>query len=132
MNCYQRLPHPWASCLLFYNQPPTCVLIRGFNQNKRTPQITNSSAAITDFPVHEPHLEVNLAEVGLVSMKMQLGNGIKKQFNFKYLSDLLIWDCPIGFSCQRVKPMCSTDVCLLRKTVTMSWTKKSCSVIPQK
>lgn len=105
MNCYQRLPHPRASCLLFYNQPPTRVLIRGFNQNKRTPQITNSSAAITDFPVHETHLEVNLAEVGLVSRKMQLGNGIKKEFNLKHFSDLLIWDRTIGFSCQSVKPV---------------------------
>lgn len=104
MKCYQRLPHPRDSCLLFYNQPPTHVLIRGFNQNKRDPQITNSSAAITDFPVHEPHLEVNLAEVGLVSMKMRLGNGIKKLFNLGYLSDLLIWDFTIGFACQTVKP----------------------------
>lgn len=54
--------------------------------------------------MNEPHLEVNLAEVGLVSVKMQLGNGVKKQFNLRYLSDLAIWDCPIGFSCQHVKP----------------------------
>jgi len=57
-------------------------------------------------------------------MKMQLDNGIKKKFNLKHLSDLLICDRTIGLSCQTVKPMCSTDVCLLRKTVTISWIKK--------